>query len=94
MDRYIYIYIYIHIYIYIYTHIHIYIHTHYTYINPFGQQEPWESQLEKHRIGGWGAVSAEALQGKGSPKRSVFVPQMPMTVVFPTSNSINDINTC
>ena len=37
-----------------------------------GEEDPWENQPEKHQIEGWKGVSAAGLQGKGSPKRSVF----------------------
>ena len=33
----------------------------------------WENQLSGHQIRGWRAVSAAGFQGKGSPKRSVFL---------------------
>ena len=37
-----------------------------------GEEDPWESQLQKHQIRGWRAVYVMVLQGKGSRKRSVF----------------------
>ena len=32
----------------------------------------WEDRLSKHQIRGWIAVSADGLQGKGSPEKVCF----------------------
>ena len=37
-----------------------------------GYEDKWEYWFSKHRIRGWRAVSAEGLQGKGSPGRNVL----------------------
>ena len=41
--------------------------------NPPKKMYYYEDRLFEHQIRCWIAVSAEGLQGKGSPKRSVFV---------------------
>ena len=37
-----------------------------------GEENPVEDRLSEHRIGGWRAVSAAGLHGRGSHKRNVF----------------------
>ena len=37
-----------------------------------GEKDPWEGNCSEHQIRDWRAVSAARLQGKGSPKGSVF----------------------
>ena len=37
-----------------------------------GEEDPWEDELAKHQIRGWGAISSTGLHGQGSHKRNVF----------------------
>ena len=38
----------------------------------FGEEDPWADKPSECQIGGWRAVSAAGLQGKGSPKKNTF----------------------
>ena len=47
-----------------------------------GEEDPWEDKLSEHQIRGWSAVFPTGLQGKGSPKRGVFLFTDTGTVTF------------
>ena len=59
----------------------VYVHARYVYRgretgvcekDNSAEEDTWEYQFQKHKIGGWRVVSAAALHGQGSRRRSVF----------------------
>ena len=66
--------------------------------NPLEKNTHWlekntlEYQPSEHQIGGWRAVSAAGLQGKGLRKRSVFS-QTPVSAHFPIESHLSVVFT-